>query len=124
MAKSKSKLPGCIYLKHNRWYWKVKLLGEDKAKAIPLRPTGSQLATKDRAVAEEVARELWCKAIFHSGKKVEVNNTIAGLVNAYLEYEKNRYNHKPASTRTKAVRAMTSVNYNFPSTTVIFTVFS
>ncbi len=53
--KSKAKLPGCVYKKRGRYYWKVKLPGEAEVKARPLVPTGGRYATKDKGVAVEVA---------------------------------------------------------------------
>ena len=47
---------GSIYLKRDRYYWKVRLPGRGKAEIIALRPVGSQFATKDRKIAEEVAK--------------------------------------------------------------------
>ncbi len=63
----KSKLPGCIYEKRGRCYWKVKLPGEADSKARPLVTVGGRYATTtDRAVAEAVALETWQKAVFES----------------------------------------------------------
>ena len=97
MAKKsrKNKLPGCIYKKRNRYWWKVKLPGEDNTKARPLVPVGSKYATTDKTVAQEVALELWQKAVFHSdtsaGNRAEINGDVASLVHAYLEYAKSYY---------------------------------
>jgi hypothetical protein len=42
MAKNrKHGLLGTIYKNKNRWWWKVKLPGEDKDKAYPRKPIGS-----------------------------------------------------------------------------------
>lgn len=93
MAKKsrKSTLPGSIYLNKNRWWWKVKLPGENKVISRPLKPVGAKFATKDRSVAEEVAREMLQCAVFQSGRTTEDTSTIAGLVNAYLEYARKYY---------------------------------
>ncbi|OQY07325.1 MAG: hypothetical protein B6I25_02220, partial [Planctomycetales bacterium 4572_13] len=55
-------IPGAIYLNKNRYWWKVKLPGEEKMKARPLRPIGAKYATIDHSVACEVARNLWQQA--------------------------------------------------------------
>jgi len=56
-------LPGRIYQKKKRWWWNVRLPGEQKAKARALKPAGSRLATTEREVAEEIALEMWQLAI-------------------------------------------------------------
>jgi hypothetical protein len=38
-------VPGNIYLNKKRWWWKVRLPGEDKPKARPLIPEGGTIAT-------------------------------------------------------------------------------
>ncbi len=35
------RVPGTVYLNKNRYWWKVKLPGEPKIKARPLRPVGA-----------------------------------------------------------------------------------
>jgi len=96
MAKqSKKKLPGCIYQKRNRYYWKVQLPGETEIKARPLVPVGARYATTDESVAVEVAMAMWQKAVFHADD--EANNAranisgIGSLVQAYLDFAKGYY---------------------------------
>ncbi len=59
----KATLPGSLYEKNNRWWWKVKLPGEIRVKARCLKPKGARFATADRDEAEKVAREMWESAI-------------------------------------------------------------
>ena len=91
----KSKLPGCIYEKRGRYYWKVKLPGESDAKARPLVPVGGRYATTDRAVAEAVALETWQKAVFESDEarvsRADMNGDVGSLIQAYLEFAKSYY---------------------------------
>ena len=84
--KSNSKLPGCIYKKRGRYYWKVKLPGEAEVKARPLVPTGGRYATKDKGVAVCVAEQIWTNAVFHSDASINVpgDGSIASLVLTYL----------------------------------------
>ena len=96
----KTRLPGSIYQNKNRWWWKVKLPGENKPKARPLKPVGSRFATTDRNVAEEVAREMWQRAVFHSDRPTNDTSTIAGLVRAYLKYA-NEYYRGPDGKTTR-----------------------
>jgi len=65
MAKAPARvtLPGRLYQKNGRWWWKVDLPGEDKPKARALKPTGSRCATTDCQEAEEIAREMWRLAV-------------------------------------------------------------
>lgn len=69
----------------------VKLPGENKMIARPLKPVGSRFATSDWSVAEEVARDMWEHSVFESDRPVKDVHTIAELVRAYLEYAKNYY---------------------------------
>ena len=56
-------LPGSLYEKNNRWWWKVKLPGETRVRARGLKPKGARFATADREEAEKAAREMWESAI-------------------------------------------------------------
>ncbi|MBA7573345.1 Tyrosine recombinase XerC [subsurface metagenome] len=79
-------------MRKGRWWWSVKLPGETKIKARPLRPIGSQFATKDRLVAEEVAKMIWQEATFDCGPQADRVKTIAEFVQRYLQYAKVYYN--------------------------------
>jgi len=61
MAKHSPKvaLPGQMYQKNGRWWWKVRLPGEARVRARALKPNGARVAPKTRKVAEEVACERW-----------------------------------------------------------------
>ena len=65
MAKESFKvsLPGSLYQKNARWWWKVKLPGETRLKDMGLKPKGARFATTDRVEAEEVAVGIWESAI-------------------------------------------------------------
>ena len=98
MAKHKKRnLPGSIYQNRNRWWWKVKLPGEDKFRSRPLKPPGAKFATKDKAVAFEVARQIWERAIFYSDRKGNTADTIAGIIQAYLVHAEEYYRHPDGS---------------------------
>ena len=56
-------LPGSLYEKNNRWWWKVKRPGETRVRARGLKPKGARFAAADRDEAEKVAREMWESAI-------------------------------------------------------------
>lgn len=59
----KVSLPGSLYRKNNRWWWKVKLPGESRIKARGLKPKGAQFATTELEEAEELALGMWESAI-------------------------------------------------------------
>ncbi|MCH8192801.1 MAG: hypothetical protein IIA65_02140 [Planctomycetes bacterium] len=52
-------LPGEMYRKRDRWWWKVRLPGENRLRARALRPLGASAGTTSRRVAEEVALAMW-----------------------------------------------------------------
>jgi len=65
MAKRPPKvaLPGEMYQKNGRWWWKVRLPGEPRIRERALKPEGSKVAAKTRGVAERIAGEMWRAAI-------------------------------------------------------------
>ncbi len=56
-------LPGEFYQRADRWWWRVKLPGEDRAKARPLKLNGAKTAAADRETAERIAFEMWEQAV-------------------------------------------------------------
>jgi len=56
-------LPGEFYRRADRWWWRVELPGEDKAKARPLKLNGEKTAAADRETAEKIAFEMWEHAV-------------------------------------------------------------
>ena len=97
----KTELPGSIYKNKNRWWWKVRLPGEDKPKSRPLKAVGTRFATSDRNVAEEVARQMWELVLFQSEQPVDDPTNIAGLVKAYLMHAKEYYKAPDGKSTTK-----------------------
>ncbi len=95
----KSELHGCIYLNKKRYWWKVQLPGESEPKARPLRPEGSKWATKDKGVAEEVARLLWERALLSPSLHHNKPRTITDMVTLYLAWANNYY-APPSNERT------------------------
>jgi len=59
----KATLPGEMYQKNGRWWWKVRLPGERRIRGRALKPDGARFAAKTRRVAEKVACEMWRRAI-------------------------------------------------------------
>jgi len=56
-------LPGRLYCKQARWWWKVQLPGEKSPRSRALKPEGSRRATTDRQLADEIAFTLWQEAV-------------------------------------------------------------
>ena len=59
----KVSLPGTAYQRRERWWWRVRLPGEDRVRARALKPPGQRAATRDRGTAAKVAFELWEQAV-------------------------------------------------------------
>ena len=59
----KVSLPGTAYQRRERWWWRVRLPGEDRVRARALKPPGQRAATRDRATAAKVAFGLWEQAV-------------------------------------------------------------
>jgi hypothetical protein len=82
--KRSTDLPGTIYLNKNRYWWKVRLPGEGKIKALRLKPVGSRYATTDYAVAVECARQMLQQHLFKKDVPFQGEvRTIPDLVRAY-----------------------------------------
>ena len=70
----------------------MQLPGEEQIKARPLKPVGSKFATTDKAVALEIAQNLWQEAIYRgSNIKVKEITNIASLASAYLSHVDEYY---------------------------------
>ncbi|MHC5115736.1 MAG: hypothetical protein ACYSQY_01535, partial [Planctomycetota bacterium] len=97
MARTQSRqrntnLPGSLYQRNRRWWWKVHLPGEDKPKSLPLKPTGSRYATTDYAVAVECAKCLLQQHLFDRQEPLKGDvRTIPDLVHAYMEFARSYY---------------------------------
>jgi integrase len=90
--KAKHNLPGTIYKNGNRYWWKVKLPGEEVFKARPLIPCGSEMATTDFSVAVECAKIIMANSVFRSqDSNISDTRNIAQLCYAYLNYARGYY---------------------------------
>jgi integrase len=100
----RDRVPGCIFINNGRYWWRVKLPAETELKARPLVPDGGSFATNDPGVAEEVARDMYARAVFAAGadeagrrprrEKRPPVLTMATLVREYLQHAR-RYYTKP-----------------------------
>ena len=104
MAKKQDKLPGSLYQRTNgRWWWSVKLPGEEGIKARPLVPLGGKYAYRgDKAVAVEIAKAMLHEAIFKSSQDshIELDGTISGLVKVFLTHADVTYRKSDGSKTT------------------------
>jgi hypothetical protein len=79
----------------------VKLPGEEKKLARPLVPDGGSFATDDPGVAEQVARDMYARAVFAAGVNEAARRptrekrprvlTMAALVREYLAHARRYY---------------------------------
>ena len=84
-------LPGTIYARNGRYWYKVQLPGESKPVARPLVPLGSKFATMGYSTAIELAKNLYHQAIFKNQKTDRAISTIAELASAYLYFIRKYY---------------------------------
>lgn len=63
MKSFKVGLPGTLYRKNARWWWKVKLPGDTRLTDMGLKAKGARFATTDRPEGEEIAVGIWNAAI-------------------------------------------------------------
>jgi len=110
----RNQVPGCIFINHGRYWWRVTLPGEKKLKARPLIPDGGAFATDDPGVAEQVARDMYARAVFAAGateasrrprrEKRPAVLTMAALVREYLGYARTYYVNQDGESTGEAGR--------------------
>lgn len=72
--KPRATLPGTIYKKNGRWWWRVRLPGQDRIRCRSLRPEGSRVGTRSREQAGQIALGLWEEALMAKAKQDLVEN--------------------------------------------------
>ena len=83
----KVSLPGTAYQRGQRWWWRVKLPGEDKPRARALKPEGGKSATKDRQTAARIAFKLWEQAVEEEAQRrarIDADEKISRLKAKFL----------------------------------------
>jgi hypothetical protein len=63
-------LPGSIFKRGRRWWWKVQLPGETKAKSQPLIPEGERHGATNLKQANAVALAMWQLAVAREAERV------------------------------------------------------
>ncbi len=97
-------LPGKAYQRGNRWWWCVKLPGEEKARSRPLKTQEAKAAVSDRKEAEAVALEIWEQAVREQAAKqtkAQSSQTIARLKAQFLD-KVRQYTEIIESAKAKA----------------------
>ena len=111
MAKN-IELPGCLYKRGDRWYWKVQLPGEPRFKIRPMIPTGGRYATKEYHTAEKIAQDMLLRAAGNVAKtKNCYNGRMATLVALYLKHAKSYYRKADGITTNQYMNVERSVGY-------------
>ena len=87
----KRNLPGSIYPRNGRWWWRYKPEDSDDYVAIPLRPKGARQATKDRDVAEAVALQMFLKNRQGMEDGGDFDGSVRSLIERYLIFAKAYY---------------------------------
>lgn len=111
MAKN-IELPGCLYKRGDRWYWKVQLPGEPRFKIRPMIPPGGKYATKEYHTAEKIAQDMLLRAAGNLAKaKNCYNGRMANLVALYLKHAKSYYRKPNGVTTNQYLNVERSVGY-------------
>ena len=77
-------VPGSFYLRSGRWWWSVRLPGEDKAVSRPLKPAGARFATTEKTVAVAIAKDLLAAAQRRADSPLAFDGTVCCLATLYL----------------------------------------
>lgn len=99
-------LPGCLYQRNGRWWWRVRLPGQTKPSARPLVPEGRRYATTDRKVAVAIADRLYRQAS-HPGRHQGL--TVAELAALYRDYARRHYHRGEACGVAAAMDLLVAV---------------
>ena len=96
-----TELPGTLYQRGTRWWWRVRLPGEDKSRARALKPEGSRTATTDGDLAREIAREMWRLAeAAEASEASEVSTEVEAISPARGEVEDRPIEVQPPLAKT------------------------
>ncbi len=101
-------LPGEFYQRADRWWWRVKLPGENRAKARPVKLDGAKTTAADRETAERIAFEMWEQAVRENAVrqiKLESTEKIERLKAQFLD--KVRYFTELVETANAKIEAET-----------------
>lgn len=92
------KIPGSLYQRNTRWYWRVRLPGCKQYKVFALKPKSCHLATKDRGTAVECAKIILRDHISpQSEGEYRTVRDLCGLYTAYAD----KYYIRPDGTKSK-----------------------
>jgi hypothetical protein len=58
-----ARLPGKIFCRRGRWWWRAQLPGQAAPRSRALKPEGARYATSDRQLADQIAFAMWQEAL-------------------------------------------------------------
>lgn len=99
---TKKALPGSIILNHGRYWWQVKLPGNEKRESYPLKPKGSDHATTNLEVARAVAADLYRQHLIGKQPSTKRDKTLGSLMKDYITRAQTYYRRKDGSRTTSA----------------------
>lgn len=99
-------LPGSFRERNGRWSWRVILPGQADRQEIRLVPIGATMATKDFAVAVEIARDIYQRSILDAHGASSCKN-IADMCQVYIAEEVPFYSKSEASNLKMVARRLT-----------------
>lgn len=105
------KCPGSIFDNHGRWWWSVRLPGEDRRHKHPLCMPGSSIAMgtdKPFAVAEQAAWREWEKATHHA-KRIVCGRTVNDICDAWTVHAAEYYRDARGESTSQARNAAMDV---------------
>jgi hypothetical protein len=113
-TRRRDRVPGCTIINNGHYWWRVRLPGEATKRARPLIPAGGRFATDDPGVAEEIARDMYARAVFAAGADQAGRQrrrdrlprvlTMAALVLEYLQHARGYYVKPDGQPSGEAVR--------------------
>ena len=98
-------MKGTIYNNNGKWYYAVRLPGERKRKARPLKAAGHDVALsadRPRELAVQAAWRIWEEATRRTPTTVVKSNTVEQICAAYLEHTLTYY-RRPDGEQTSEV---------------------
>ena len=106
MARPKQRdkdIPGTIFKNRTRYWWRVKLPGDDKAQNYKLVPTGARYPTTDINVARQIARDMLA-ARSADRSHATGDGTIAAMVGRYQAFADDYYRNPEGEPTGEAQR--------------------
>ncbi len=110
--KRRGSVPGTIYDNRGHWYWRVKLPGDVKRRAVPLRMPGAKHAmpsTKSRRDAQAAAWREWERATRTGQGRRPDGRTVEDVCAAWCEHLKIYYRDADGNTTDEASKGALAI---------------